>query len=319
MKVRIGTYQLRMALLRRAAPRSGIAARYLRHPNPFAMPWRRGVVDVIRSAGIGDVLMCTPVLRELKRRRPACCIRFYTDFPTLVRGLPYIDEVLPVSKAPKDAVTFEYEYALPPQVHLTKILGDSIGLRVDDVRPDCTVDLTLVERFRDMWRGFRRPHILLSRHASSWTPNKEWPEVHWTALIRRLSGKATVIEVGALDGTTIGTFGADYIDLRGRTSLDELVAAIAAADISVGPMSGPVHIAAAFEKRAVVILGGYEHPSNTTYPGNISLYSPVECAPCWLREPCPHGRKCLDVISPQQVEDALFSLWNNATTVGRSG
>jgi hypothetical protein len=49
-------------------------ARWLRHPIPFTAPWQRAVVDVAREGGIGDVLMCTPVLRELKRRRPGCRI-----------------------------------------------------------------------------------------------------------------------------------------------------------------------------------------------------------------------------------------------------
>jgi ADP-heptose:LPS heptosyltransferase len=48
-----------------------------------------------------------------------------------------------------------------------------------------------------------------------------------------------------------------YIDLSNRTSLEELIAVIAAADIFVGPDSGPAHIAAAARTPAVVIYGGY--------------------------------------------------------------
>lgn len=311
MKFCIGTYRLRMALLRRVAPQSGMVSRYLRYPNLFAAPWRRAVIDVARSGGIGDVLMCTPALRELKRRRPTCRLRFYTDFPTLVRGLPYIDEVMPSEAAPRYAAFLEYESAIPPRVHLAQILGDSLGVHVRDVQPDCAIDARLVERFREMWRGLPRPHITINRHASKWTPNKEWPETYWTELIARVSREASIIELGDSDRGPTENFGANYLDLRNDTPLDEFVAAIAAADLHIGPISAPVHIAAAAGKRSVVIIGGYEHPSNTAYAGNIGLYTAVECAPCWLRTPCPHDRKCLNAISPAHVEEAALSLWRD--------
>jgi ADP-heptose:LPS heptosyltransferase len=269
-------------------------------------------VDVWRRGGIGDVLMCTPALRELKRARPGSRIRLYTDYPSLVGDLPYIDDVMPIEATPPDAVWLEYETRIPPppHLHLSKIIGETLGVEVTDVRPDCVIDPALVARFRAAWQGLQRPHIVINRHASSWTPNKAWPEGHWTELIRRLSQNASVIEVGASPGMESDDFGDRYVDLRGLTTLEEFVAAIAAADLNLGPMSGPVHIAAAVGKRSVVIIGGYEGPSNAGYPSNIALYTPVECAPCWLDAPCPYGLRCLNVISPDQVERAVWSLWN---------
>jgi ADP-heptose:LPS heptosyltransferase len=305
-----------MALLRPIAPRSGVLARWLRYPNPFQAPWRQPVVEVGRGAGIGDALMCTPALRELKRRRPGSRIRFYTNFPSLVRGLPYLDEVLPMKGAPPH-LSLEYESAIPPRLHLSQMIGDSLGLSVRDVQPDCAFDHALVERFRAAWQELPRPHIVISRHASSWTPNKEWPEEHWRELIKRLARAATVIEIGTSDDKATENFGRNYVDMRGCTSLDEFVAVIAAGDLHVGPPSGPVHVAAAAGKRSVVIIGGYEGPSNTAYPKDIALYTPVECAPCWLREPCPHHLKCLNAISPSRVEEAVFSLWR-ASCIGNN-
>jgi hypothetical protein len=58
-----------------------------------------------------------------------------------------------------------------------------------------------------------------------------------------------------------------------------------------------------------VIYGGYIDPVSTGYPGNIDLYSAVECSPCWLRTPCPIGLKCLHQITPGQVEAAVDRLW----------
>jgi hypothetical protein len=182
---------------------------------------------------------------------------------------------------------------------------------VRDLRPDCVVNPALVKRFRGMWRGMPHPHILVSRRASAWTPNKDWPDKNWTELIRRLSRNASVFEIGVSVGRAVEYFGSGYVDLRGQTSLDEFIAAMAAADLHVGPPSGPVHVAASLGKRSVVIVGGYEGASNTAYPRDIALYTPVECAPCWLQVPCPHGLMCLSAILPDQVQSAVSTLWHD--------
>ena len=97
----------------------------------------------------------------------------------------------------------------------------------------------------------------------------------------------------------------NHVDLRGDTSLQDLAAVIAAADLYVGPVSGPMHVAAATRTPAVAIVGGFEHPVNTHCDGNVEFYTSVPCAPCWLREPCPFDLRCLRAISPEAVELAV--------------
>ncbi|MGC8469263.1 MAG: hypothetical protein ACP5NI_05075, partial [Acetobacteraceae bacterium] len=91
----------------------------------------------VRAGGIGDVLLCTPGLRECKRRDPSCRIAFYTDRPELVRGLPYIDEVRRSAEAPAGAVFLAYEDAIPPRGHLARRMADGLAVEVRDVLPDC--------------------------------------------------------------------------------------------------------------------------------------------------------------------------------------
>ena len=291
--------------------RSRRAARLIRHPKPMSAPWRRKSLHVGRSGAIGDVLMCTPALRELKRKNPTNYVRFYTNFPTLVRGLPYIDEVLPYKDMPKGFIPLQYEDAIPPRAHLARVIGDNLGLNVRDVRPDCVIDFETVKRFRESWHSLPRPHIVVQRRASQWTPNKQWPENYWLELINVLSKKAGVIEIGSeMSDPHISS--KNYIDLRAQTSLEELVAAVAAADALVGPPSGPIHIAAAAGVPAVEIIGGYEHPTNSFYNGNATLYTALACAPCWLREPCPYNLKCLKMIKPNTVESAVWKVSNRS-------
>jgi ADP-heptose:LPS heptosyltransferase len=148
----------------------------------------------------------------------------------------------------------------------------------------------------------------VQRKAGPWTPNKNWPDASWETLLQSLTKTSTIIEIGSENDQPASNL-PNYIDLRGKTSLQKLVACIAAADILIAPISGPVHLAAAVRTPAVVILGGYELPENTAYPGNKILYTPIHCSPCWLRTPCPIDRECLKQITPEKVEEAVKEVW----------
>lgn len=281
-------------------------ARLLRYPMPGSAPWRRTHLEVARNGGIGDVLLCTPALRELKRKNPVCHVRFYTEHAVLVRGLPYIDQVLEFADRPTDSIYLRYEDDLPPRAHFAKIIGDNLKLDVQDPRPDCIIDAKLVAAFQASWQQLPRPHIIVQRRASRWTPNKDWPMEYWIALMRSLSRKATVLEIGSKNPAPAIDL-ENYVDLRGQP-LEQFVAAIAAGDILVGPPSGPSHVAAAAGTPAVIITGGYELPKNSAYASSIALHTTTPCSPCWLKEPCPYQLKCLAAIVPATVEDAVWKV-----------
>jgi ADP-heptose:LPS heptosyltransferase len=254
--------------------------------------------------------MCTPALREVKRRNPSCHVTFYTDYQDLVTGFPFIDLVRPSAESPNCTIWLGYEVGLPPRRHLAQIIGDHLGLAVRDVRPSCMIDSAQRNCFQENWKDFPRPWVTMIRRASIWTPNKDWPDEFWDELMDRTALWGTVIEIGTAPASRRPKSGGSYVDLTGRTTLPELIAAVAASDLHVGPITGTVHIAAAMGIPSVVIYGGYEHPDCSAYPGNINLYSPVPCAPCWLRGPCPYGKRCLHMITPTNVESALNRLWD---------
>jgi ADP-heptose:LPS heptosyltransferase len=319
----------------RLSLRRGRAARLLRWPLPAMAPYRRRRLDVVRPMALGDVLMCTPALREVKRLDPACRVTFYTGaaYQDLAASCPFVDAVRPVAEAPPDAIWMLYETGMrrpirlpdgtvppdsadwrivPPRRHLARILGDMLGVDVADVRPSCTADPAEVDRFRQAWKDLPRPWIVVAREAGDFTRNKDWPDGYWEALLDRLLARCTIIEVGTARRDRDDRRprpGPQHVDLVGRTGLPQLLAAIAAADLLVTPETGSMHIAAAVGTPAVVIYGGYIDPTATGYPANINLYSPVACAPCWLRTPCPYGKMCLHRITPDQVEAAVDRLW----------
>jgi ADP-heptose:LPS heptosyltransferase len=312
----VRTEAIKAYLKRTVCSKPGRISRFIRHSKRASAPYRNGHLDLSRSGALGDVLLCTPALRELKRSNPDCRVRFYTEFVSLVKGLPYIDEVCPFELAHGHTLFLGYEGYTPPRGHLARIIGDQLGVNVKDVRPDCVIDSRLIEEYRRLLGRCPRPHVLVLRRAGKWTPNKDWPDEYWDAVVREVSQFGTAIEIGTIPGTLFGKC-ESHVDLRGTTTVEQLAALVSVADLYVGPVSGPMHIAAAVGTPAVVIYGGYEHPPG--YKGyeflnsdgrqtQISLYSQVACSPCWRRDECPYARKCLSMIKPQQVLNAAREL-----------
>jgi ADP-heptose:LPS heptosyltransferase len=280
--------------------------------------------------------MSTPALRLLKQIRPQIRIVFYTPFVEAFRGLPFLDEVRPVedyshpsavwslakprgvgyinilSGYRDGSVEFLYEGSLPPRRHIARIYGDQLGLEVRDVRPSCVFDQALIHEYQLAWAHLPRPWVMVNRKS---THNKNWMGEHWDRLIASLLNRYTIIEIGEGRDRRDPSRHPHYVDLTGKLPLDRFLAAVAAADLHVGPVSGPVHVAAAAGKPSVVIYGGYEHPDCSSYPGNINLYTALPCSPCWLLiEPCPYDRICLSRISPERVEEAIASLARAGTS-----
>jgi ADP-heptose:LPS heptosyltransferase len=236
---------------------------------------------------------------------------FYATHREVLEGLEYIDELRPFEDRSHDSLWLNYETGGPPTCHIARVFGNQLGIAIEDVRPDCTVVQSLCDQFRLDWAALPRPWITINRRASSWTPNKDWPDEYWRKLIERLDGTCGFIEVGWPRDGCSEISGSTYISLVGRTNTVELIAAIAASDLHVGPISAPVHIAAATRRPSVVIYGGYEPPDCTMYEGNRALYSTIECSPCWLRSPCPYERRCLTMIDIEKVVAAIRDTWHS--------
>jgi ADP-heptose:LPS heptosyltransferase len=333
---KIGNYRLRVA--DRVNSRLGWLARQIRWPLGVGSPVRWPAVHVYRTGGIGDALLSTPALRLLKEVRPRIRIIFYCRFPEALRGLPFLEDVRPLDDYPHPSAIFFltkprvvkyghigdglrgggvellYEGSIPPRRHIARIFGDQLGLSVRDVRPSCVFDEALIRQYQKAWADLPRPWIVVNRKAAGGL-NKNWASENWDRLIARLLDRFTIIEIG--EGWERGDPPKQprYVDLSGKLPLDRFLAVVAAGDIHVGPISGPVHVAAAAGKPSVVIYGGYEHPDCSSYPGNIDLYTALPCSECWLHvEPCPYDRVCLSRITPDQVEEAILSLARAGTS-----
>jgi heptosyltransferase-2 len=107
-----------------------------------------------------------------------------------------------------------------------------------------------------------------------------------------------------------GTNPGSVLNLAGRTTLRELVAALKICRLLITNDSGPMHIAAALGT-PVVALFGSTSPEMTRPPLSTSVQilraADVGCSPCFLRE-CPIDFRCMTRIAPASVVQAALSM-----------
>ena len=121
---------------------------------------------------------------------------------------------------------------------------------------------------------------LLVPGAALHRPGKRWPADRFGALAAVLAGRGfqPVVVGGATDVQAAAAIGAQChtaIDLTGRTSLLQLGALAARAEVAIGNDTGPMHLAAAMGCRSIVLFGPESDPALTApvgrTPGQVSI------------------------------------------------
>ncbi|MBO4344336.1 MAG: glycosyltransferase family 9 protein, partial [Victivallales bacterium] len=101
------------------------------------------------------------------------------------------------------------------------------------------------------------------------------------------------------------------VDLAGRTTMEELLAVLAASRAVVANDSGAMHLAAAVGTQGVAVFGSTDPVATGPIgaPWRLVVSSEL-CRPC-LRRTCPmsdHPYRCMKEISPHLVLSELTEL-----------
>ncbi len=102
----------------------------------------------------------------------------------------------------------------------------------------------------------------------------------------------------------------NYVNLAGKTNIQELCANIGGCSLFVTNDSGPMHVAAAYQIPTVAIFGPTKHKETCQWMNEKSkiVRHDMDCAPCMKRE-CPLGHhECMTSISASEVIEAVKEL-----------
>jgi heptosyltransferase-1 len=141
---------------------------------------------------------------------------------------------------------------------------------------------------------------------------KRWPPEHFAALVttaqRRFGGTAVFIgtpDEAPLSRLTIDRLPAPTVDLSGRTTLPQLAAILAAADVVLANDTGPLHLAAALGRPVVApytCTDPRRHGPYTAMAGAVA--TTVACRASYVRR-CDH-LSCMADLTPERLRGPLF-------------
>ncbi len=155
-------------------------------------------------------------------------------------------------------------------------------------------------------------------HIGASSTNKAWSPEKFRSVIDRFIArqKFKVLLFGGHKEQGLASYFSDiesdyFLNLIGKTNLDELIAFIGKLDIFVANDTGPMHIAAATGIRMINIsLGPVSVWETGPYSDKAIILEPnIDCHPCNFDNTCSH-LNCHDFISPEAVEQAIIAYLN---------
>jgi heptosyltransferase II len=208
------------------------------------------------------------------------------------------------------------ERALPLMVQQFAHLAAPHDTAVKDEPPNPRLQVEPAERDRLMAQlGLVRPSRLVCLcPGAEYGPAKRWPPHYFGQLAAALTAEGNVVWiVGSSKERDIGEAIRDSstgvaLNLCGRTTLDQAVVVLSAADMVVTNDSGLMHVAAALDRPMVALYGSSSPAFTPPLSGRARILKlDVPCSPCFERT-CPLGHfDCMMKLMPDRVLAEIHS------------
>lgn len=193
--------------------------------------------------------------------------------------------------------------------------AEYLGLNTDNIKvtlPQTSKETK--EKISELLQPIENKPFILVAPATTWT-TKHWNKDNWKTLIPKLSKKYTLVFTGTeKDKELISYISEDkYLNLAGKTNLEELQELLSRAELVISMDSGTTHLAWATQKPKIVSI--FCSTPETLYApiGDkyISISAKEHCSPCH-RKRCPKGtNECTNYPTIDEVYNAIETLLNN--------
>ncbi len=259
----------------------------------------------------GDVVMLTAAVRDLHRTYPG---QFLTDVrtacPSVWENNPYLT---PLKSKTRGVRSLRCHY---PLIHKSntapyhfihgfiEYLNEQLGLQIKPTEFKGDIHLSRKELRKpslvEEMLGKRRPYWIIAAGGKYDYTIKWWHRRRWQEVVDTFRDRLLFVQVGEKGHYHPPLKG--VLDLRGKTTLRELIHLVHHADGIVCPVTMHMHLAAAVPlpetrkrlRHCIVIAGGREPAHWEQYPGHHYLHTigQLDCCAtggCWKSRTVPLG------------------------------
>lgn len=275
------------------------------------------IIGVRRTGALGDVLMTTPILRELKKRYPQSKIIFATHSPDALAGNTYIHKVVGTIDQIRAETPVVYDLDLAYENNPKMNIVDAYSMvAFGETLKDKSLDLHSSKHDFDGafaaiggHVSFERDKVVVIHQAVSWK-NRTWPIQYWNEVVRNLAAKGYKILVVGRGGDFKPPPIAGVTNMIDKLNIPQIRELIAHSKMFIGTDSGLMHIA---QTTSTPVIGMFT-VANPEYriTRHKDFYPIVPTSPCRY---CLHEEKppvtfvgcrvgtmqCLKEITPQAV------------------
>jgi ADP-heptose:LPS heptosyltransferase len=277
-------------------------------------------VAIVRDAGLGDFIMLSPTLRELKQRGLEVILYTYPKFADVYAGTGLVDSIhtFPEQSHPTfpDWIadfTFDLIFAVdaydnPATRDVPRV--DRFGMVVLGRPPeDKTMEFSLQpygeERAAELLAPLgSEPFVAFG--GRSWANSlRGWPADYIEEAARLLDRQGVrSVWVGVPLGREQSTEEPTILDLRGQTSgsVHYLAGILARAEATVTPDTGILHLSAVLRRPTLALFGPSNPTVLTCYYDTVEVLrgnDVVSCPPCLQHT--GNCEKCMRALTPQSV------------------
>lgn len=223
-------------------------------------------IGLKRTIGMGDVILCEPIIKKLKQKYPKAKLTFYTAKSDIVKFFKHQpDQIFPIEpnsllqdflSTTQNQIKFDLDLAYESRLKVPFIdaFAQSCGITFDDYKDKHVQFIDVKSSLK-----FDKPYVVVVGDGSGWI-GKTWGKEKYTDIIKYVQGKGyDVVEPGF----------SDFSELTDKQfhgcNLDMLVELLANCEFYIGTDNGPMHIAKSLNIPSIIIAGAalpyYSNPN----------------------------------------------------------
>lgn len=271
---------------------------------PLQMKYKPRIL-IIRSGAMGDVLLLTPIIRQIYLDRQGFCeIDIATHYAELFDSNPYISQVISIKDLKRNTKSYDWILNLDMAIernknpHITHSYGFyAFGLRNFNGTPEVFSKEEDKQVVGHYIKKLASDYIVVHNRHDPTQPYRHIDVELWKKFLICLSEifKTPILQIGIQDLDIALDTNPYFLDTRGKFNLAQTKELISHAKLFIGTDGGPLHIAACTDTPIVGFFTLVHHSSRQPLRENgqfIPITPLLDCYGCVKDYPTPWGFDC---------------------------